>query len=262
MHRIIMLYIIFLMTVSSAHALTVELEPANPQIPENCTVSVDIYANGAVDLISMGVTVSFDPAVLEVTAAVKGDEFVMDADGDLGTLGDQYRTPDPEIDNIGGSVTLIGGRLIGTTTEGLTGRVLLGTITFLGLANGNSYLEVDLGRYHPDHHPEPPRVTFDNFVNLTPTGGEVDEPTNLNVNLYPGSGAILGTVCVKIPGDADGNGVVNILDKVAVRNAFGKSCSSPDWDPKADLNCDCVVNILDKVVVRNAFGQAGISCAP
>jgi hypothetical protein len=221
-------------------------------------VSVDIYANGAVDLISMGVTVSFDPAVLEVTAAVKGDDFVMDADGDLQTPGDQYRTPDPEIDNIGGTVTLIGGRLIGTTTEGLTGRVLLGTITFLGLANGSSDLTVDLGRYHPNH----PTDTFDNFVSLTPTGGEVDEPTNLNVNLYPGSGEVLGTICVKIPGDADGNGVVNILDKVAVRNAFGKSCSSPDWDPAADLNCDCVVNILDKVVVRNAFGQGGIPCNP
>jgi hypothetical protein len=130
MYRILVLCAVMVLAVSNVYALTVELAPADPQIPENCPVSVDIYANGAVDLISMGVKVSFDPAVLEVTAAVKGDDFVMDADGDLQTPGDQYRTPDPEIDNIGGTVTLIGGRLIGTTTEGLTGRVLLGTITF------------------------------------------------------------------------------------------------------------------------------------
>jgi len=256
MNRIVLLCIVLLVVVGQAHALTVELDPANPQIPENCTVSVDIYANDAVDLISMGVTVSFDPAILEVTAAVKGDEFVMDADGDLGTPGDQYRTPDPEIDNIGGTVTLIGGRLIGTTTEGLTGRVLLGTITFKGLVNSKTDLKVDLGRYHPNH----PADTFDNFVRLAPTGGEVDEPTNLNVSSYPTSGAVLGTVCVKFTGDANGDGVVNILDKVAVRNAFGQS-GDPGWIP-ADINCDGVVNILDKVAVRNAFGQSGISCNP
>ena len=206
-----------------------------------------------------GRTGHFEPTALEVVDAVKG-EFVMDADGDLETLGDQYRTPDPEIDNIGGTVpgALIGGRLIGTTTEGLNGQVLLGTITFLGLANGNSDLTVDLGRYHPNH----PTDTFDNFVNLTPPDGEVDEPTNLNVSAYPSSGAVLGAVCVKRLGDADGNGVVNILDKVLVRNNFGKSCSDPTWDPRANLNCDCVVNILDKVVVRNNFGQSGILCSP
>ena len=258
MNKFVVLCVVLLLAAGQARALTVELDPANLQVPENCLVSVDVYANDAVDLISMGVTVSFDPTALEVTAAVKGDEFVMDADGDLETLGDQYRTPDPEIDNIGGTVTLIGGRLIGTTTEGLTGRILLGTITFMGLVNGNSDLTADLGRYHPNH----PTDTFDNFVNLTPTGGEVDEPTNLNVSSYPTSGAVLGAVCVKIPGDADGNGVVNILDKVLVRNNFGKSCGDPTWDPKADLNCDCVVNILDKVVVRNAFGQSGIPCNP
>ena len=251
-----MLCVVILLAVSNAYALTVELEPANPQIPENCQVSVDIYANGAVDLISMGVRVIFEPTALEVVDAVKGDEFVMDADGDLGTLGDQYRTPDPEIDNINGMVTLIGGRLIGTTTEGLDGRVLLGTITFKGLVNSNSDLTVDLGRYHPNH----PTDTFDNFVNLTPSGGAVDEPTNLNVGSYPSSGAVLGSICVKFPGDATGDGVVNILDKVAVRNAFGQS--GPDGWIDADVNCDGVVNILDKVTVRNAFGQSGIDCTP
>lgn len=209
-----------------------ELFSTKPQLPENCQVSIDIYANNVVDLISMGVTATFDSAVIEVVDAVKSDLFVMDADGDLGSLGDQYRTPDPEIDNTNGMVRLIGGRLIGTTTEGLDGGVLLGTVTFKSLANGNSDLTADLGRYHPNH----PTDTFDNFVKLTPTGGEVDEPTNLNVNLYIGSGAVLGTICVKIPGDADGNGVVNILNKVVVRNDFGQG--GPDEWIQADVNCD------------------------
>ena len=60
-------------------------------------------------------------------------------------------------------------------------------------------------------------------------------------------------VCVKMAGDIDGNGVVNIIDKVAVRNAFGQS-GDPGWID-ADVDCNGVVNILDKVVVRNQFGQ-------
>ena len=62
-------------------------------------------------------------------------------------------------------------------------------------------------------------------------------------------------IIVKLAGDANGDGVVNILDKVTVRNAFGSNGENP-----ADVNCDNVVNILDKVVIRNQFGQSGCPC--
>ena len=56
-------------------------------------------------------------------------------------------------------------------------------------------------------------------------------------------------------GDANWDGVMNLIDKVRVRNAFGSSGENP-----ADVNCDNVVNILDKVAVRNQFGQSGCAC--
>ena len=62
-------------------------------------------------------------------------------------------------------------------------------------------------------------------------------------------------IYVKPVGDANCDGVVNVLDKVIVRNHFGQSCGDPGWDPTADVNCDCVVNVLDKVYVRNQFGE-------
>ena len=65
-------------------------------------------------------------------------------------------------------------------------------------------------------------------------------------------------VYVKLAGDVDGNGVVNVLDKVQVRNHFGES-GSPGWID-ADVDCNGVVNVLDKVKVRNQFGQTGCEC--
>jgi YD repeat-containing protein len=65
-------------------------------------------------------------------------------------------------------------------------------------------------------------------------------------------------VYVKTPGDVNGDGAVNVLDKVRVRNAFGQS-GEPGWTD-ADVNCDGAVNILDKVQVRNQFGQTGCAC--
>ena len=47
------------------------------------------------------------------------------------------------------------------------------------------------------------------------------------------------------PTDVNGDGVVNILDLVAVANAFGKDVP--------DVNGDGTVNVLDLVAVANAF---------
>jgi serine protease AprX len=115
-----------------------------------------------------------------------------------------------------------------------------------------------------------------NGGNVTPTSGAVVDfdppdnggssghpcPYNIQVQVTSSVSGLITTqivpIMVKLTGDTDGNGVVNIIDKVAVRNAFGST--GPDgWIP-ADVNCDGVVNILDKVNVRNQFGQSGCIC--
>jgi hypothetical protein len=65
-------------------------------------------------------------------------------------------------------------------------------------------------------------------------------------------------IWVKLAGDVNGDGAVNVLDKVQLRNHFGQS-GAQGWIA-ADVNCDGAVNILDKVQVRNQFGQSGCLC--
>jgi hypothetical protein len=61
------------------------------------------------------------------------------------------------------------------------------------------------------------------------------------------------TVPARLPGDANGDGTVNALDLVQVRNNYGKT-GTPCWIG-ADLNCDGVVDVLDLNLVRNNFMQ-------
>lgn len=67
-------------------------------------------------------------------------------------------------------------------------------------------------------------------------------------------------ITVHLAGDANGSGRVDILDKRMVRDAYGSTPGSANWDPLADVNCSGRVDILDKRVVRDQFGDSGCSC--
>ena len=236
-------------TAGFSYALNVIIEPAKAQRAVDGFVRVHIYADNAVNLISFGVKVVFNPVVLEVVEAQKYTVFsatasgwVMDADGDYATDVDRYTTPVPVIDPAG-SVTMIGGRLIGSSTTGLSGKVLLGYIKFKAKAIGNSNLAVSVAKAPP----------FDNFV------GPGTPPIVYDGDVAPVTAPVnKGLICVvDIPceGDLDGNGGVDGVDFNIFKAAFGSAYPGATYKPAADLDGNGGVDGVDFNTFKADFGR-------
>jgi len=80
--------------------------------------------------------------------------------------------------------------------------------------------------------------------------GPVPYETNLDDNTFWG-----GSVMLKLLGDIDGNGVVNMTDVVLVVQAFGTYEGHERWNPEADLNFDGKVDMKDIIIVLSNFGK-------
>jgi hypothetical protein len=64
-----------------------------------------------------------------------------------------------------------------------------------------------------------------------------------------------GNVLVTIPGDVDGNYVVNIFDVVRITGSYGKKRGDQLYNPNADLDDNNVVNIFDIVICTGNYGK-------
>jgi len=64
---------------------------------------------------------------------------------------------------------------------------------------------------------------------------------------------------VAVPGDVNGDGVVDCLDLELVKAAFGTKTGQPGFNPAADVNHDGVVNVLDLSYVARMV-PAGTTC--
>ncbi|MFQ5999164.1 MAG: CARDB domain-containing protein [Candidatus Bathyarchaeia archaeon] len=77
--------------------------------------------------------------------------------------------------------------------------------------------------------------------------GEIDIGDNVYVD---------GTVKVKMFGDINGDGIIDIVDIVIVALAFGAKPGDPNWNPDADLRPEWgLIDIVDMVYVAIRFGD-------
>lgn len=193
------------------------------------TLDVNIYANIlAGNLCSYGVTLNYDTARLTAGTATKNQSIWY-----LGTSSSPQPYMDPDTATAG-RVIFIGGKMdTGNPTAGVTGnRVLMGQVSFtrkdssMGLGTtAQDYFGISLaiGKADP----------FDNFV--TTAGAVKDQLVSFTANK------------VRERGDANGDGIINSTDYVAIRNLL----SSPNPPPYADCNGDGLVNSTDYTCVRN-----------
>ena len=95
---------------------------------------------------------------------------------------------------------------------------------------------------------EPPSPDNDNFPNEPQPRG-----FSINMGAY-GNTPEASKAKWRIPGDADGNCLVNILDLIKIRAKMAKDPLDGDnW--RADVNEDGRINILDLIFVRNRLNQ-------
>jgi parallel beta-helix repeat protein len=72
-----------------------------------------------------------------------------------------------------------------------------------------------------------------------------------NGTLFEGSAVIE----VRMPGDVNMDGKVDITDLIKAANAFGSYPGHPRWDPVTDENEDGRINILDLIAMGRNFGK-------
>ena len=77
----------------------------------------------------------------------------------------------------------------------------------------------------------------------------------LNYLSTPGSTSTV----TPMPGDRNGDGVVNCADLDIAKASFGKRTGESGFDPRADVNGDGIVNILDLSIVARQL-PAGTTC--
>ena len=61
---------------------------------------------------------------------------------------------------------------------------------------------------------------------------------------------------MKLVGDIDGSGEVDIFDAIQMAGAFGSSIGEPRRNPLCDLNGDGIIDIFDAILLVGNFGDS------
>jgi parallel beta-helix repeat protein len=64
-----------------------------------------------------------------------------------------------------------------------------------------------------------------------------------------------GTVYLCVPGDVDGNRIVNMLDLYKIALVFGATIGQPNYTSNCDLDNNGIINMLDLYIAAIHFGQ-------
>ncbi len=67
-----------------------------------------------------------------------------------------------------------------------------------------------------------------------------------------------GTVTVTIPGDINGDHIVDVYDMYDLGQAYGSNPKTSNWNPHADINNDYLVDSTDLVTLNQNYGESWV----
>lgn len=65
-----------------------------------------------------------------------------------------------------------------------------------------------------------------------------------------------GVVMVTIPGDVNGDKIVNALDLSEIGKAYGSRPGTLNWNPAVDINNDFIINVIDLEILGKNYGKS------
>jgi hypothetical protein len=80
-------------------------------------------------------------------------------------------------------------------------------------------------------------------------------PVLYEVNIADNS-LVDGWVFVSIPGDVNGDKVVDIFDAIILSSVFSSNPTKSNWNPNADINDDDIIDIFDAIILAGHFGES------
>ena len=185
--------------------------PKSPPAAVGQTFTLNLNVNNVVHLAGWQLNLAFNPAVLKVLSVSEGDFLSKDDTSTFFAAG--------QIDNAAGSISGLGGAIIGNRQ--VTGSGTLLSITFEAKAAGEGGLRVSEDRMGASNGNE---IHYDV---VTPSVMVIVEPTY----------------------DLNGDGEINILDLTLVAQNLGKD------NPKAEANRDGVVDVFDLIAVAQRLNN-------
>ncbi len=126
------------------------------------------------------------------------------------------------------------------TTEGIFGTIATQTVYSLN-PSATTTLTFDWNTTEVQ-----PCVYYTIKAEASVVEGETDTADNLKSD---------GTVKIKMVGDVNGDGVVDVVDLSLVAVAYGAFIGEPNYDPQVDLNKDGVIDVADISTVSIHFGD-------
>jgi hypothetical protein len=114
---------------------------------------------------------------------------------------------------------------------------------------GSSHLEPGLYGTWSDWCDAGGQLTFSESTTGTPPG------TTADTRSWTVTSAFSATIHYKVPGDANGDGYVDVSDVLLVSAAFGSAAGQAEYNPDCDFNNNGVVDVSDLLILAGSWGM-------